>query len=558
MKLKPSFRLILLIAIMMMMGCSTVNLQEPINTVSPEITVTNQQNSITPTNTNVPNTLTPEAEPTPTFLPYMTPDWFDNAVIYEIFVRSFADSDGDGIGDLIGIAENLDYLESLSVDVIWLMPIYASPSVHGYDVIDFYEVNPDYGTLEDLQALVNSAHERDIKVILDFVPSHLSDENELFAAAYRNPDSDRADWFVWTNEPHTTYAGFAGSNDMPRFNHYNPEVVEYLIEAAKYWLDLDADEDFTDGVDGLRVDNVTFPPREFFYQFRNGIKLSNPETILLGEAWVHKPSDLAQYYENQFDALFDFPMYELLQGSQDANQDGLLAGKGFPVLLTSLIQENNDRYPDEGTSVIFLNNHDTNRIATEVAADPDRLSLVPKLLAAFPGPVMIYYGEEIGMPGQKGGPPYWDNYRREPFDWYEVEDGHYQTSWFQPPDRWNKPEDGISVEEQELDTESLLNVYRQAFRLRTEINALQDGGFEILDMEVSGQGPWGFVRESNQETVYAVYNFGLESQIAIFDISKIDGQIIDLLTGEEYPAPEDHSAFTVDLAPGDAIWLGTP
>ena len=283
------------------------------------------------------STLSPlPPSPTATLLPYTTPVWFNSAVLYEIFVRSFADSDGDGIGDLKGITQRMDYIQSLGATAIWLMPIYPSPSVHGYDVTDYMAVNPDYGILADLQALVKETHARNMKVILDFVPSHCSNEHPFFKDAYKNPTSPYSDWFVWTNDAHTTYAGFAGNETMPRFNHYNPVVVDYLSKAALYWLDLNNNQDYTDGIDGLRVDNATFPPTEFFIALRQIVKQANPNALLLGEAWVNTPSDLARFFPEQFDALFDFPFYALMAGDKDSIGDGLLSGKGFPVLANTL------------------------------------------------------------------------------------------------------------------------------------------------------------------------------------------------------------------------------
>ncbi len=216
------------------------------------------------------------------------------------------------------------------MDVIWLMPIYPSPSYHGYDVTDFFAVNPDYGTLEDLQALVEAVHERGMGIILDFVPSHLSNQNPLFQEAYRNPGSEKEDWFVFTNDTNTLYAGFGGSDQMPRFNHFNPEVVEYLTSAALYWMDLDGDGDYTDGVDGFRVDNATFPPQEFFIALRQSLKAANPETLLLGETWVTDPRSLSIFYHDQFDALFDFPLYSVATG-QPEQQQRRLAGREDPA-----------------------------------------------------------------------------------------------------------------------------------------------------------------------------------------------------------------------------------
>jgi glycosidase len=395
-----------------------------------------------------------------------------------------------------------------------------------------------------------------MRVILDFVPSHLSSQHPLFQDAYRNPESEYSDWFVWTNDAHTTYAGFAGSREMPRFNHYNPEVVEYLSGAALFWLDLDGDGDYSDGIDGFRVDNATFPPQEFFVALRQALKGKNPDALLLGETWVHNPSDMSRFFTDQFDALFDFPLYELLQGNQDMNADGLLAGQGFPVLLTSLFSEQQARFPPDGIPVRFMSNHDTNRIASELDGNPERQKLAAALLASLPDPVMLYYGEEIGMPGQKGGPPYWDNYRREPMDWYADEQGVGQTDWFKPDDRWNRPNDGVSVEEQLDEPDSTLNFYRRVLNLRRSSSALSMGDFKILELDVSGPGPWGFIRSFDQERVVAFFNFSTEQQEAtLLELPFESDQVIDLLSGELYSMPEPGESFQVSLPPAAAVWL---
>ncbi len=488
--------------------------------------------------------------------PYVTPDWFANAVVYEIYVRSFADSNGDGIGDLNAIRAQLDYLEALSVDVVWLMPIYPSPSVHGYDVVDARAVRAEYGTMEDLQALVSEAHERGIRVLLDFVPSHVSDENPIFVDAYANPASAFSDWFVWTNDSHTTYATFAGSQDLPRLNHYHPEVVAELLESALFWLDLDGDGDYTDGIDGFRVDNATFPPTEFFLELRRAVKAANPEVLLLGEAWVTTPADLSRFFPNQFDALFDFPYFDLLLGDPAFNQDALLAGDGFPVLLTNLLDEEERRFPVEGYPVRFLSNHDTNRIATEVQGDPARQRLAAALLAAMPGPVMIYYGEEIGMIGQKGGPPHWDSYRREPMEWAADQDGDLQTSWFQVADRGNRPLDGISVEEQEPDPESLLNFYRRVFGLRRTQPALKGTDFQVVELEVSGVGPWSILRQGADDRLLMLANFASEPREVAIPSFPLAGPVVtDLLSGVTYPAPGEGGTFQIELKPAGIVFL---
>ncbi len=496
------------------------------------------------------------AKPTPTPIAYQTPDWFDDAVLYSIFVRSFADSDGDGVGDLNGITNRLDYLEALGVDVLWLLPIYPSPSYHGYDVSDFFAVNPEYGTLEDLQNLVQAVHARGMRLILDFVPSHLSNQNPLFQEAYGNPGAEKEDWFVFTNEANTFYAGFADNKEMPRFNHFNPEVVDYLTEAALYWIDLDGDGDYTDGVDGFRVDNATFPPQEFFLEFRQRIKAANPETLLLGETWVTDPRSLSIFFQDQFDALFDFPVYSVVQGGQNFNTDGVLAGKLSPVLLTSILQDEITRYPEEAQSVHFFSNHDTNRIANEVGGSLDRQELAAALLVSLPGPIMIYYGEEIGMPGQKGPAPWYDAYRREPMDWYAAESGPDQASWFMPNDRWNAPNDGVSVEEESSDPDSLLNYWRQMIEIRKSNPALSQGEIKFPTFSASGQGGWVISRTTGEEWVLAFFNFSdAEIEITLNEAPFGAEHPKNLITGNQAVSINANQPYSVTLPSASAVFL---
>lgn len=508
---------------------------------------------ITPTAFPIPTTTPTEAiSPTPTATstlpPYATPAWFRSAILYEIFPRSFADSNGDGIGDLQGIIGRLDYLRSLGITAIWLTPIYPSPSDHGYDVMDYFAVRPEYGTMEDVRLLVEAAHARGIRVLLDFVPSHLSNQHPYFRDAFGNPASRYSDWFIWQNEAHTRYLSFDGVLAMPRFNHYNPEVVNYLTQAARFWLN--------QGIDGFRVDNATFPPRSFFLALRREVKALNPDALLLGEVWVRSVSRLSQSFMDQFDALFDFPLYHLMLGDPNRNGDGVLSGQSDPVLLATLFREEAQFFPPQGLAVRFLSNHDTNRLATEVGQDPARLRLAAAFLSALPGPIMIYYGEEIGMLGQKGGPPAWDNYRREPMDWYASGEGPGQTTWFRPPDRWNRPGDGISVEEEEQDPDSLLNTYRRFIRLRTERPALREGDFAVLDLAASASGAWGFVRRAGDQMVVALFNFSnqpLSITLSAFPFTSSAPR--DLLSGRTFPPAQTGQPYTLTLPATSAVWL---
>ena len=158
------------------------------------------------TQPTLPSTLEPDSAQTATpVLETKSTQWWHDAVFYEIFVRSFNDSNGDGIGDFNGIAQKLDYLQELGITALWLMPIHPSPSYHGYDVLSYYAVNPQYGTMDDFKNLLNQAHARDIKIIIDFVPNHTSSQHPFFMDANSSPDSKYRDWYVWSNE-----AGIAG------------------------------------------------------------------------------------------------------------------------------------------------------------------------------------------------------------------------------------------------------------------------------------------------------------------------------------------------------------
>lgn len=484
----------------------------------------------------------------PTLIPYSTPAWFADAVVYEIYVRSFYDADGDGIGDLRGVEEKLDYLQELGVDVLWLMPIYPSPSVHGYDVTDFFAVNPEYGTLDDLQALVAAAHAHGLRIILDFVPSHLSDENPLFLEAYNHSGAENSDWFAFTNDQQTRYASFAENMDMPRFNHYNPEVVDYLTDAALFWLE--------QGVDGFRVDNVTFPPTEFFTSLRQSIKAQYPDALLLGEAWVTDPRSLSIYYADQFDALFDFPLYNLLEAIPNGPGDGIINGRSSTSLVSALFKEEAARYPGEALALRFLSNHDTDRIASEVRGDAERQRLAASLLGALPGPLMLYYGEEIGMLGRKGISPYYDSYRRAPFDWYTDEAGPGQATWFLQPDDWNAPGDGISVEEEDADPQSLLNFYRHIFALNDSTPGLQSQTIAFPAASWSGQGGLAFVRDEAAAAVLALFNFGDEALTLEMDAFPLAStELVDLLSGQAFAGSEAGQPWSMSLPAKSSLWL---
>lgn len=495
--------------------------------------------------------LPPTPAPTTTPLPYTTPAWFRAGGLYQIFVRSFYDSNGDGIGDLDGITAQLDYVQALGVNTIWLTPIFGADTYHGYDTTDYYSINPDFGTKDDLIELVEAAHARDLYIVLDYVASHTSNMHPFFQAAYAQPDSEYADWYIWKDDKHLTYESFFGVTTLPTLNHATPAVNEYMLAVAKYWMDLDGDGDYTDGIDGWRSDYALGSPHGFWKQLRATLKPLNPDFLLLGEVWVNETAAQEPYYEDEFDALFNFPLFMGSMGATERSNDNLWTGDGAAAVITGILDEQKRLLPSEAIPVNFFSNHDTDRLATELSDYPERLALIPWFLAALPNPPAIYYGEELGMFGHKGGGPIYDEYRREPLEWYAA-GGAGQTTWMTP--KYSLPDDGISVAEQEADPNSLLNTYRAALALRAANPALRDGSYTTLRVNPR-PGIIAFWRATDEQIITAFFNIGLQAATVRLNLDTAPGPLAatptNLLTGA--PEPVDVEAMT--LEPGQFLLL---
>jgi alpha-amylase len=431
-------------------------------------------------------------------------------------------------------------------------------------VTDYFAVNPDYGTLEGMQALVQAAHEKGIKVIMDLVVNHTSDQHPFFVDAYGNPKSQYADWYLWSNEEHTAYQSFGGYKDMPKLNHMNPEVVDYVLKIARFWMDLDGDNDYADGVDGFRCDVAMEVPLNTWQVLRQEMHSLNPDSFLLGEVWDMNARNLTKWYDGAFDALFNFPLYSDLAGSNNVSQDSLLAGVQRPDMVGLTLLAENKLFPPGYEIVQFLNNHDTNRVLSDVGNDMERARTAATLLLTLPGTPMIYYGEEIGMKGEKGtGHPYWDEYRREPMDWYAAEAGPDMTTWFKPVDRYNQPSDGISVEEESGVAGSLLEHYRALTVLRLAHPALLRGSF--VPVKVSGsQMVFAYTRHapasssSPEELFLVVLNLEGEAQEVTLELSPAyPGPFgaVDALSEEAWPDVAAGQSYAAKLDPASSVIL---
>lgn len=432
---------------------------------------------------------TPVATPTSAKIE-MAP-WADDAVCYEIFVRSFADSDGDGIGDLNGLISKLDYLNDgdpatdtdLGVTCVWLMPVFQATSYHGYDVEDYYAIEPDYGTNDDFLRFTEAAHERGIRVILDLVLNHTSNQHPWFLQS-TDPTSPYRDWYIWeASDP--GYPGPFGTDSwfespagdgtfyygafngmMPDLNYENPAVTEEARKISAFWLG-------QMGADGFRLDAIkhlieegevqadTESTRQWLREYGAWLSAEFPDAFTIGEIFNSTAFILAPYYPDQLDAYFQFEL---------AGQIIIAAAGGNGSGIRTVVNDTAERIPDQRFGT-FLSNHDQTRAMTQLGNDPESARLAAATLLTLPGVPFIYYGEEIGMTGNKP-----DEQLRTPMQWT----ADSATAGFTDGTPWIAPQPdtaSVNVAAQDADPGSLLNHYRSLIRVHAASPAIQHGEF---------------------------------------------------------------------------------
>jgi alpha-amylase len=433
--------------------------------------------------------------------------WWNDTTFYEIFVRSFSDSDDDGMGDLNGLIQKLDYLNDgdpatasdLGVTGIWLMPIMASPSYHGYDITDYYRVNPEYGTNEDFKRLIEEAHKRGIRVVIDLVLNHTSSEHPWFIEA-QNPDSPKRDWYVWSDEEPQGkgwhpgknggyYYGYFGEH-MPDLNYKNPAVTEEMLKVVRYWLEeMGADGFRLDAVkylveDGKRIEH-TPATHEWLKVLREFYKGIDPQAFTVGEVWNDSGTS-AKYVGAELDATFDFGLAEAMLQS---------AVGGDRVNAERAAQTTVDAYPP-GQFATFLANHDQNRTRSRLLYE-GQAKTAATLQLAFGGVPFIYYGEEIGMQGTKP-----DENIRRPMQW--TADGGFTTAT--PWNAYFEDYRERNVAGQDADPNSLLNQYRALIRLRSEHEALRVGDWQSVASD--NDSVYAALRSTYNEQILVLINLG--------------------------------------------------
>lgn len=451
-------------------------------------------------------------------------------VYYSLFVRSFADSDKDGTGDFNGITQKLDYLSELGISGIWLLPVFPSHSYHGYDVDNYYMVNPDYGTMEDFENLVKACRERGIAVMLDITFNHSSSNNQWFLDS-KNPEDPHRSWYHWISEsPVNSNTGnaqdynlnqkvwghslwnkygndfYAGEfyEGMPDFNLDSRELREELKKVLKFWNDK--------GVSGFRFDAAghvydkikmpndfttsTQSAAEFWKEITDYLEEINPQNFSVAEVW-DTTSIRAQALAG-LDSVFHFDMGDNYILNTIKNQTA--GANNFAKILQNDYAAYS-RYNPDFIDAPFLTNHDQSRIAGNLRGNAAELKLAAGMYILTQGIPFVYYGEEIGMmSGTK------DETKRTPFLWGGKD--QFQTTWANEEDCiYNKKT--VSLKEQSKDKNSLYNYYKKLINFRNSCSAF-NGKLEPYDIENSSISSWIMKKENSGALV--IHNVSAQTE----------------------------------------------
>jgi maltose alpha-D-glucosyltransferase/alpha-amylase len=534
--------------------------------------------------------------------------WYKDAIIYQLHIKSFYDANGDGIGDFEGLYQKLDHIAALGVNAIWLLPFFPSPGRDdGYDIADYRNVSPDYGTLDDFRKFVAAAHERSIRVIIELVINHTSDQHPWFQRARQAPaGSPERDFYVWsdtdqkfpetriifldTEKSNWTYDPVAQAyywhrfySHQPDLNFDNPRVMEELIDIMRFWLET--------GIDGFRLDaipylveregtnNENLPETHLILkQIRAALDATHPGVMLLAEAnqW---PEDTREYFGNgdECHMAFHFPLMPRMYMAI-AKEDR------FPI--TDIMRQTPD-IPETCQWAIFLRNHDEltlemvtdaerdylwetyasdkrarinlgirRRLAPLMERDRRRIELMNALLLSMPGTPVVYYGDEIGMGdniylGDRDGV-------RTPMQWSPDRNGGFSRA---DPARLVLPPvadalygfEALNVEAQVSDSHSLLNWTRRMLALRGRHSAFGRGTLRFLTP--SNRRILAYLREHGDEVLLCVANLSRLPQAVELDLSAFEGRIPIELTGMSPFPPIGQLTYLLTLPPYGFFWF---
>jgi maltose alpha-D-glucosyltransferase/alpha-amylase len=536
------------------------------------------------------------------------PLWYKDAIIYELHVRAFADSDADGVGDFLGLIDKLDYLEDLGVTAVWLLPFYPSPlRDDGYDISDYYNIQPVYGTMSNFKTFVDAAHRHGIRVITELVVNHTSDQHPWFQRARKSPTGSRyRDFYVWSDtaekykEARIIFKDYETSNwawdpmvkqyywhrfyhHQPDLNYDNPALRKAIFRVMDFWLKM--------GVDGLRADAVPYlyeregtscenlpESHAFLKELRTHIDKKFKNRMLLAEAnqW---PEDAAAYFGegNEFHTAFHFPIMPRLFMA-------LRMEDRFPII--DILQQT-PAIPDTCQWAIFLRNHDEltlemvtdeerdymyrvyaadptarlnlgirRRLATLLSNDRKKIELLNSLLFSLPGTPVIYYGDEIGMGdnfylGDRNGV-------RTPMQWSPERNAGFSRA---NPQRLYLPPiidpeyhyEAVNVENQLNNPDSLLWWMKRIIALRKRYKAFGRGSIEFLNPE--NRKVLAYLRRYKEENILVVANLSHLAQQTRLDLSEFNGwSPVDLFGRVEF-APITDNEYYFTLSPYAFYWF---
>lgn len=430
---------------------------------------------------------------------YDAPTWVRDAVIYHIFLDRFYPGDGvpwkkptnlSGFfgGTLRGAIQKLDYIQSLGCNAVWLSPLFASPTHHGYDAIDYYTVEPRFGTNAELMELIEKAHQRGIRVILDFVANHWSNHHPTFQAAQRDPDSEYRAWYTWQRWP-DAYTSFFGVKGMPQLNLKHKPASDYLLECAQYWL--------RKGVDGYRLDYAPGPPHTFWADFRKACKTVNPDAFLFGEVVGH--SAIIASYVPHFDGCLDFLLADALRRTFVLETSTLLE---FEAFLGA-----HEVYFSDGFSLpAFLDNHDMTRILYLAKEDKAKVRLAALVLFTLSAPPVIYNGTEVGIS------------QRNPLGRFE--EARLPMPWGDEADR------------------DLLAYFQRLGELRSQFPVMTSGKREAVHLDTQN-GTYAYIWTSEAGSVMIALNTSKRSRTINVPTSSLQTPAKDLLNENSVTVSEN-------------------
>ena len=427
------------------------------------------------------------------------PTWARDAVIYHIFLDRFYPGDGvpwkkptnlSGFfgGTLRGAVQKLDYIQSLGCNAIWLSPLFASPSHHGYDATDYYTVEPRFGTNADLKELIEKAHQRGIRVILDLVANHWSNQHPTFQAAQRDENSEYRAWYTWQRWP-DEYTSFFGVKGMPQLNLKHKPASDSLLACVQYWLE--------NGVDGYRLDYAPGPPHTFWADFRQACKAVNPDVFLFGEVVRHSEGVAA--YVPHFDGCLDFLLADILRRTFVLETSTLLEFEAF-------LAAHETYFPKNFSLPAFLDNHDMTRILYLAGEDKAKVKLAALVLFTLSAPPVIYNGTEVGVS------------QRNPL-------GRFEEARL--PMLWGDEQD-----------KNLLTYFRRLGTLRKQFSAITSGRREVVQLNVQN-GTYAYLRTSETNFVLIVLNTSRRSETIDIPISVFQTAAEDMLNGNRVLVSEN-------------------